>query len=102
MRVGWMTRQKERKNTMETNYENNENRENVENTGACAKDFFGMLGDLLRKLCRTRVQIRKDGQVRKDIPLLACGILAMISLKFTIAIAVIGLLLGYTADLKCD
>lgn len=87
---------------METNYENNENKANVENTGACANDIFGMLGDLLRKLFRARLQLRKDGQVKKEIPLLACGIFAMISLKLTIAITVIGLLCGYTADLKCN
>ena len=87
---------------MESNYDNKENQVNAEDIGTCMKDIFGKLIDLLKKVCHTRLLIRKDGQVKKDIPLVACGIFAMISLKLTVAVAIIGLLCGYTANVKAD
>ena len=87
---------------MESNYDNKENQVNAEDFGTCMKDIFGKLVDLLKKVCRMRLLIRKDGQVKKDIPLVACGIFAMISLKLTVVVAVIGLLCGYTANVKAD
>ena len=85
---------------MESNYENKENQVNAEDIGAGIKDIFGKMIDLLKKICRMRLVIRKDDQVKKDIPLIACGIFAMISFRLTVAVAVIGLLCGYTANVK--
>ena len=87
---------------METNFENKETQGNVEDIGTCMKDVFGKLIDLLKKLLRMRLEIRKDGQVRKNVPLVACCVFAMISLKLTVAAAIIGLLCGYTANVKCE
>lgn len=87
---------------METNFENKETQGNVEDIATCVKDVFGKLIDLLRKLLRMRLEIRKDGQVRKNIPLVACCVFAMISLKLTVAAVIIGLLCGYTANVKCE
>ena len=86
---------------METNYGNTaENRNNGENMNDCAKDIFGKIVDLLRKLCRVRLLVRKGGTVKKELPLVLCLVFAVISLKLTCVVALISLLAGYTYDLR--
>lgn len=101
MRVGREGPRKGSKSSMETNYEKSTGaRNNGEDTGACVKAVFGKIVDLLGKLCRIRLLVRKNGTVKKEFPLVLCLVFAAVSLKLTSIAVLISLLAGYTFDLR--
>lgn len=60
-----------------------------------AKKAGGKIREIVRKLCRIRLRISKDGRQKMNLPLPLCVVFGLINLPLTILVAIVGVLCDY-------
>ena len=67
-----------------------------EEAKACAKDAGARIGDFLKKLCRIRLRIGKEGRQNFEFPLVLGIVFGFVSFPLTVTAVILGVIFGYS------
>lgn len=81
---------------MDTSNVNTEHGQIREEVRTAAKQAGGKIAEFVRKLCRIRVRISKNGCQKLNLPLPLCVVFGLINLPLTVLVAIAGVLCDYS------